>query len=244
MRAAPLILIAATVLLAGCAEAPFVQRELTNTIDKPTNTITKSGEVGVCHGDATPWAEVEAEAADACGAYGYFARHAYTDRYQCRVSAPHLSMFTCYHPEMTDAAGVLINPSDEKAVAAWQKRTGKTKPKPRAALSADRQATPPATLPALPQTPAAAAAGAAAPPSAAAPNQPTAAIAAPPAALSPPAPVPPAPALRPLGPADIAGKPAFVPAPLLAEPPPAQPLYPSGGGYTLPPGSWGQHFEE
>ena len=234
MRVAPLFLIAATVAVAGCAEPPFVQRELTNTIDKPTDTVTRLGMVSVCHGDGADWSEVEAEAAYACGAQGYFAKYDYTNRYQCRVTAPHLSAFSCYHPEMTDAAGNLINPSDEKAVAAWQKRTGKMKPKPRVALPVEQQTAPPATLPSQPM---------AAQPVAASPGASTGA-AAPVAPVAPVAPAPVTAPYRPLSPADIAGKPGLAPALILAEPPPQVPLYPSGGSYTLQPESWGQQFDK
>ncbi|MBR9972012.1 hypothetical protein [Magnetospirillum sulfuroxidans] len=226
MRVASFVLIAATAL-AGCAEAPFVEREINSNVDKPINNVTTNGTAIVCHADSAPWAAVEAEAADACGQYGYFSRFVQTRRYQCRITAPHQSTFACYHPDMTDAKGVLINPSDEKAVLAWQKRTGKLKPKPRIALPEDQQiAPPPATLPNGPLAPQAA------PPLAAGSTGGQPAFAAPP------------PSYRPLTPADIAGKPDMEAAPILAEPPPVVPLYPAGGGYSLPPGSWGQHFEQ
>lgn len=231
MRAAPFALFAIAAMLAACAEAPFADREIDSLIDKRVNTITTNGTVTICHAGSAPWTEVEAEAAYACGEFGYFSKFRNTLRYQCRITAPHQSTFTCYHPEMTDAKGLLINPSDEKAVAEWQKRTGKMKPKPRIALPQSQQQAVPATLPAGPMAPAAnpidgTATGTAAPTMAA------------PTATAPVAPY------RPLTPADIAGKPDMAPAPILTAPPSQAPLYPSGGSYTLPPGSWGQHFEE
>lgn len=227
MRAARLALFAATTtMLAACAEAPFADQGVESTIDKPVNTVTTHGYAIICHADSTPWAEVEAEAAYACGDYGYFSEFRYTKRYQCRVTAPHQSMFTCYHPEMTDAKGRLISPADEKAVAEWQKRTGKMKPKPRIALPQSQQQAVPATLPAGPAA------------RQASPGGQTTDTTAPTMVTQPPAPY------RPLTPADIAGKPDMAPAPLLTAPPSQVPLYPSGGSYTLPPGSWGQHFEE
>lgn len=227
MRASPTFLLLATLAVAGCAEEPFAQREISIYPDKPINTVTTNGQVTVCHADSAPWAEVEAVAADACGAYGYLASHRYTQRYQCRITAPHQALFTCYHPEMTDAKGKLINPSDEKAVAEWQKRTGKLKPKPRIALPETQQQAVPLTLPSAPS---------AKPPSPAVPGQadgPTIAT-----------PSPNVPAYRPLSPADIAGKPEMAPAPILAEPPRQVPLYPSASGYTLQPESWGQQFDK
>lgn len=221
------LIVTASTVLAGCTEAPFVEREINSNIEKPINNVTRTGTAIVCHADSAPWTAVEAEAADACGQYGYFSRFVQTQRYQCRITAPHQSTFACYHPDMTDTQGVLINPSDEKAVLAWQKRTGKMKPRPRIALPQDQQAVS-ATLPSGPQTPHSSM-PVAQPENATMPQAPSAAA---------------APAYRPLTPADIAGKPGLEPAPILAEPPPVVPLYPSGGGYTLPPGSWGQHFEE
>jgi hypothetical protein len=229
MRAAPFALFAITAMLTACAEAPFADHGLNSLIDKPVNSVLRDGMVTICHAGSAPWTEVEAEAVYACGEYGYFSKFQDTLRYQCRITAPHQSTFICYHPEMTDAKGRLINPANEKAVAEWQKRTGKMKPKPRIALPNAQQQAVPATLPAGPgtapaQTPAASQAGIPAPAMA--------------------APVAPSAPYRPLTPADIAGKPDMAPAPILTVPPSQAPLYPSGGSYTLPPGSWGQHFEE
>ncbi|MGE4278563.1 MAG: hypothetical protein AB7G62_03185 [Magnetospirillum sp.] len=229
MRASPTLLLLATLVVTGCAEEPFAQREISTALDKPINSVTKSGQVTVCYSDSSPWTEVEAIAADACGEYGYLASFTYSRRYQCRVTAPHEALFNCYHPEMTNAQGQLINPSDEKTVAEWQKRTGKMKPKPRAALSAEQQQTLPAILPAGPTAQTSGT-------SPANPASPDLGAPTPPGAQ--PAPY------RPLNPADIAGKPEMAPAPLLAEPPPQVPLYPSGSSYTLQPESWGQQFDK
>lgn len=216
MRAAPFALFAIAAMLASCAEAPFVDHEIDSLIDKRANTITTNGTVTICHADSAPWTEVEAEAAYACGEYGYFSTFKKTLRYQCGITAPHQSTFTCYHPEMTDAKGLLINPSDQKAVAEWQKRTGKMKPKPRIALPQSQQQVP-ATLPSGPMAPAA---------------NPVDGTGGQTTGTAVPTMAAPAP-YRPLA-----------PAPILTAPPSQVPLYPSGGSYTLPPGTWGQHFEE
>jgi len=228
MRASPILLLLATLAVTGCAEAPFAEREISTTLDKPSTQVLTSGSVKVCYSDTAPWTEIEAAAADACGDYGYLASFSYTQRYQCRMTAPHQALFSCYHPEMTDAQGKLINPSDEKAVAEWQKRTGKMKPKPRVALPEAQQQAVPLSLPSAPGLSAAPAVSGT---NAGAPQAP---------AVIPNSP----PAYRPLNPADIAGKPAVAPAPILAEPPPQVPLYPSGSGYTLQPESWGQQFDK
>ena len=228
MRAAPFALFSIAAMLAACAEAPFADHGLDSLIDKPVNTVTSQGSVAVCHSDSAPWTEVEAEAAYACGEYGYFSQFQKTLRYQCRITAPHQSTFTCYHPEMTDAKGRLINPSDQNAIAEWQKRTGKMKPKPRIALPQSQQQAVPATLPSGPMAPAA---------------KPVDSTGGQTTGTAVPTMAAPAP-YRPLTPADIAGKPDMAPAPLLTAPPSQVPLYPSGSSYTLPPGTWGQHFEE
>lgn len=219
----PFVIVVAATVLGGCAEAPFAYREIENTLDKPPNTVLTEGRVTVCHADGTPWAQIEAVAADACGEYGYFPRYQYSDRYQCRISAPHRARFQCYHPEMTDTKGQFISPANTAAIDAWEKRTGKIRPKPRVALPEAQQQAVPATLPEAPKTtptaPESAGTGSGAPTSA-------------------------APAYRPLSPADIAGKPAIDPAPIVTSPTQPAPAYPANGGYSLPPGSWGQHFEE
>lgn len=229
MRASPTLMLLATLVVTGCAEDPFVQRTISTSLDKPMDTVITNGQVMVCYSDSSPWSEVEAVAADACAEFGYLASFKYKLHNQCRITAPHQAQFICYHPEMTDAKGRLISPSDEKAIAEWQKRTGKLKPKRRVALPADQQQTVPLTLPSGPMAQS---------PGTDAVNPVNSGQATPMTAPQQPAP------LRPLSPADIAGKPAMAPAPILAEPPRQVPLYPSGSGYTLQPESWGQQFDK
>lgn len=231
MRTSPIFLLLATLAVTGCAEEPFAKRDIDTNLDKPVNEVLTEGWVQVCYGDTAPWSEVEAVAAEACGDYGYLASFKHSQRYQCRMTAPHLAVFTCYHPEMTDERGKLINPSDTSAIRDWQKRTGKMKPKPRIALPEAQQPAVPLTLPTAPAAPAAASTPGVT--SATPTGQPPEAVQA--------APVP---AYRPLSPADIAGKPALDAAPIMAEPPSQVPLYPSGSGYTLQPESWGQQFDK
>lgn len=226
MRAAPLALLVAVAALAGCAEDPFVFREINSTVDKPVNTVTRDGLVSVCHGDTAQWATVEEQAAEACGEFGYFAKYSYSLRYQCRVSAPHKATFACYHPDMTSAQGTFINPSNHAAIAEWQKRTGKMAPKRRIALPGNDPVIP-TTLPLAPQMPGTAKASENAEKTQA--TAPAATRTAPP----------------PLTPADIAGKPAFDPSPVQVEKPPLpMPSAPPSAGYALPMDSWGKHFEE
>lgn len=199
LRSAPLLLLAG--LLAGCAEGPFVEVPVSQSVEKPVDTVKYSGTVDICYNRSTPWAEVEALAAESCAKEGYHATLVEKQPWQCRVTAPHRAHFVCSIPGMVDAQGRPINASDSKAIEAWRKRTGNAMPRPE--IGAREPAAPAAT------------------PSAATPATPWPA----------------------LTPADIAGKPAQPTAPPLVALPPAPPTV-APSGFTLEPGSWGQHFEE
>lgn len=189
VRTVPLLLAG---LLAGCAEGPFVEAPVSQSVEKPVDTVKHSGTVDICYNRSTPWTEVEALAAESCAKEGYHATLAEKQPWQCRVTAPHRAHFVCSIPGMVDAQGRPINASDSKAIEAWRKRTGNAVPRPE--IGARDPAAPAAPLPAL-------------------------------------------------TPADIAGKPAQPTAPpLVTLPPPPPTLAPSG--FTVEPGSWGQHFEE
>lgn len=216
----PLLLLPAllTGFLAGCAEDPFIDTGInTNTIsmDKPKDTLVETGTFRICHASETPLSEVVAAAEERCGGYGLSTVQGITNRWQCRMSAPHTTHFACYDPELTDEEGNRINPFDRKAVAAWEKRTGKK------------------AKPLTPNTDKLNTIGQPAVPAPAAQASPAASGDAPAAAL---------PALRP---EDIAGKPyPSVTTPVVTPPPaPTAPPAPVDGGFSLPQGSWGDSFE-
>lgn len=233
MRADRPLLLLLAALTAGCADPePFVDLDtrayLTPTISKPIDPVLKSNSayLRICYSDSTPWDEVVALATERCGAHGLQVYpNIVVQRWQCRAASPHLALTRCYDPEMM-IGDQPVNPFDEAAVRRWETLTGK-KAKPHNEL----------TLPGAADTRSAT-------PAAPSPTQP--------ASPAPPAPavlgtVPPAPATPPLSPADIAGRPPMPP-PLpprqTMQPPPAAPeAYPSGN-FSLPQGSWGDHFEQ
>lgn len=209
---------AAALMLAGCAEGPFIDRGTAVTVEKPQDSVLISGSVNICHADSTPLAEIEALAAEACARHGAQPVLTNSTRWQCAMNNPHRRTYACRVPGLVDERNKPINPADHKAVEAWKKRTGKTA-LPRAGAEAGADVAPaPAASPSA-TLPAPAAAPAAAP-------------------LAP---------LRPLSPADIAGRPAHAPAPLALPPAPAPagpPLATGTPGFNLPVGSWGDAFQE
>lgn len=225
MRADRPLLLLLAALTAGCADPePFVDQGIVEypTVSKPRDTVLTDSRVKLCYSDKTPWSEVEALAAERCGAYGLKIYNYQTQRYQCRATSPHTATFVCYDPEMLDARGAPINVFDVAAVQEWEKRTGK-RAKPHNSLGGQGA---PATAPAP-----------AAPPEAPpAPAQPA------PAPVSMPMQAP----LKPLTPADIASRPPMQPLPPRPQTqaaPPTEGAYPTEG-FTLPQGSWGDHFQE
>lgn len=231
MRADRPLLLLLAALTAGCADPePFVDLSAPTrpTPDKPRDTVLTDNAVRICFSDKTPWAEVEALAAERCGNYGLKLYAHMVERYQCRAISPHAATFTCYDPDMVDARGAPINVFDPLAVQGWEKRTGK-RAKPHNSLGGQGA---PAAAPGVPPAPSAAPLPA--------PGTPAPAQAAP-----PPVEMPLEAPLRPLTPADIAGHPpmqALPPRPQV-QAPPVQGAYPTDG-FTLPQGSWGDHFQE
>lgn len=235
MRVDRPLLLLLSALTVGCADPePFVDTGIvsyaTPSLTKPIDSVIVTGQLYVCFSDKTPWAEVERLAAERCAAHGLTIYGSAVQRYQCRATSPHRALFRCYDPEMREANGLPVNPFDPEAVQRWEQRTGKTAKPHNAitgqALNQER---------AQDQNPG--------------PDQgqdATAQPLPPGAALPPPASAPPAPApVAPLSPADIANKPpipALPPRPQ-APPPPAAGAYPTDG-FTLPQGSWGDHFQE
>jgi hypothetical protein len=225
MRASrPLLLILAA-LTAGCADPePFVDDGggTSLLVSKPVDPVIKTGSLPICYSETTPWSEIFALATERCSAHGLAVHpQATIQRWQCRVTSPHKATFYCYDPEMIHTNGLFVNPFNRSDVARWEGETGKTA-KPHNFLT-----TPGAQAPAGESQPAPAGGSAAVPP-----GMPAAPAAPPSAALTP---------------ADLAGKP---PVPTqsyrLDAPPPVPPAapIPNDPGFTLPQGSWGDHFQE
>lgn len=244
MRVDRSLLLLLAALTAGCAEPePFVDSDYDPAarsklvITKPVDPVVLNGRLRICYSDTTPWAEVLALATERCASHGLQVYPTGVQRYQCRATSPHRATFTCYDPEMIKADGTPVNPFDPEAVTAWEKATGKTA-KPHNFMTLPGGATvpggavPPAAQPAAPPPPAA---GADQPPAPMAP------------VLTRPVPAPAARPTPPLNPADIGNRPPMPPpAPVpqaVPAPTPGKGAYPAEDGFTLPQGSWGDHFE-
>lgn len=214
MRVSPLFFLLLPALVSACAEDPFVDHGTVPNVQKPTDPVLGTGAFTICHGGQTPAQQVTALAEEQCGAWGLTVRQGLTERWQCRASAPHRTTFRCVDPNMRDAKGEYINPLDREAVTAWEKQTGQTAPL-RNRLNALMGTLPPSAAPAAAPAPAS--------PIPQTPPQP---------------PVPPAPAIPDLG---------NTPAPSVPARPEAQPLPPEpprGDGFSMPMGSWGDHFQD
>ncbi|HLO78189.1 MAG TPA: hypothetical protein VK196_17170, partial [Magnetospirillum sp.] len=159
----PLLLLLAA-LTAGCADPEaFVDTGYTNVpaIEKPVDPVLLKGSLEICFSDKTPWAEVEALAAERCASHGLKSAIEGTWRWQCRVSSPHLAQVSCYDPEMLWPDGSKVNPFDRRQVANWERQTGK-KAKPHNFMTGQQAPAPveaPPAVPPAPEAPAAPALG-------------------------------------------------------------------------------------
>ncbi|MCR6629098.1 MAG: hypothetical protein NVV74_03060 [Magnetospirillum sp.] len=223
MRASRPLLLMLAALTAGCADPePFVdtgQNLYQAVIAKPKDPVLVNGSLPICYSDETPWDEVVALVTERCAAHGLQVwPQSSVQRWQCRATSPHRAVFQCYDPEMLTAKGQYVNPFNRGAVEAWERETGKTA-KPHNFMTGPVPVAP-ADEP-LPQRPSARDVPATTP----APQAP------PPAQLTP---------------EGMASRPAMPSPPYRIEgPPPPPPVpVPENGGFTLPQGSWGDHFQE
>jgi len=63
---------------------------------------------------------LQALADEECGRMGWQADWVYTRRWQCRMSAPHISRFNCFVPGYVDKMGRRLNPANKKAFQKWK----------------------------------------------------------------------------------------------------------------------------
>jgi hypothetical protein len=140
-------------LLGGCTESLFVDREIGHSVEKGVDKVAKFGQVEVCYSTTTPWGEVEALAAEECGRLGWQAELYKSTKWQCRISAPHRATFQCYVPGYEDKSGRHFNPSNTKAFLAW-KKTQEARGKAPAARGGDPNVPAAAAPPAMSVTPA------------------------------------------------------------------------------------------
>ncbi|MBF0326963.1 MAG: hypothetical protein HQL42_18080 [Alphaproteobacteria bacterium] len=127
-------LLSLVLLLGGCAESVFVDREIGVSIDKGEDKVAKFGMVEICYATDTPWSEVQGLADEECGRLGWQATLYKSLKWQCRMSAPHIATFQCFVPGYAGKDGVPINPANKKAFMAWKKaqadKAAKTAPSP------------------------------------------------------------------------------------------------------------------
>lgn len=217
-------------LVSACAGEPFVEHQsrvegeaALSYVQKEKPAIGRTGRGQVCFAASTPQAEIEQTANDACAEYGLRAVMDGVKRYQCRMTNPHEAYFHCVDPNMKTESGQYVDVFDPKAVAAWESRTGKKAPLRQTAGAymewperggAAVFSDRPVSQPLLN----------AAPIPSAAPTLPaTPAVAPPPAIIQAPSP-------------------AIQPAPPVPMMSPQQPSSPQINSFSLPVGSWGDHF--
>jgi hypothetical protein len=108
-------------LLAGCSSAgAFVDRREMDLSTKKQRLPGYDGNVRVCYESDTPRAERDRLADEACEVYGLKALLIMEQRWQCRLTTPHLASYYCYDPSMRMANGTLVNPFSNSQVKAWR----------------------------------------------------------------------------------------------------------------------------
>lgn len=87
MHRLSLIMLACCGLAACSGEAPFIETH-------PIN-IGKSKSVAICHDQDATQEAIDARAVEACGRIDRIPERAGTERYQCRLLAPHRTWYRC-----------------------------------------------------------------------------------------------------------------------------------------------------
>lgn len=82
-------------MVAACSGAPWLDTR------REAGTLTTIGEAtsdrpAYCHGTSTPLAQIQALATAECAKSGRSARYVGTEKWQCRMTTPHRSVFECF----------------------------------------------------------------------------------------------------------------------------------------------------
>ena len=110
-------------VLGGCAlaEPPFVVQPNTVTVSKEKDNLHRFGIVQVCYGQSD-FEDAKALAAETCKEYGLESIAIRTERYQCKITAPHRTTFRCYDPKMRYPNGKWVNVMNQNAVTQWRQQ--------------------------------------------------------------------------------------------------------------------------
>ncbi len=125
VRSTALILLVA--LVGGCSSGDaFVDRGYIQKSIKKQKLPGYDGTVTVCYSGETPRVERDRLAGEACEVYGLKAMLGVEQRWQCRLTVPHLASYYCYDPDLRMADGRLVNPFSGPQVKAWQNERQKS----------------------------------------------------------------------------------------------------------------------
>ncbi|WP_239988486.1 hypothetical protein [Paramagnetospirillum kuznetsovii] len=113
-----LVLVAAAVT--GCASGEaFVDRSYTVRSVKKQKLPGYNGTLTVCYDGDAPTEKRDHLASEACEVYGLQAILIQEYKWQCRLTVPHLAVYSCVDPNMRLANGSYINPFMPGQVDRW-----------------------------------------------------------------------------------------------------------------------------
>ena len=120
LRLVPIALAAASV--AACSGAPFVDRNyMTVTVSKEKLPGARTGEIKVCYNSDTTPAAMDALANEACDVFGLKAVLVNINRWQCRLTVPHLASYRCVDPNRRFADGHYVDLFSKQSVMRWRR---------------------------------------------------------------------------------------------------------------------------
>ncbi len=122
------LLITVAVVAGGCSSGDaFVDRGYMIRNTKKEKLPGYNGSVLVCYSSDTPRERRDELAREACAVYGLEPRLVLDEKWQCRLTVPHLANYFCVDPKMVLANGQLINPFNASQVQAWRKQQARVK---------------------------------------------------------------------------------------------------------------------
>ena len=101
------------------SNSPFVYHEHTLIVSKDVDQVRKYGYFIICHGEDDA-DKATALAEETCAQYGLQAHFRTELRYQCSLTEPHQTQYSCINPAMRMQSGSYINPLNKGQVRDWK----------------------------------------------------------------------------------------------------------------------------
>jgi hypothetical protein len=118
-----ILLMLVTAAVTGCAGGEaFVDRAYMTRSVKKQKIPGYNGVLTICYDSGAPREKRDQLASEACEVYGLKAVLSLEQKWQCRLTVPHMASYACVDPDMHFANGTYVNPFSVSQVNAWKQQ--------------------------------------------------------------------------------------------------------------------------